>query len=338
MSKRSIRLVAGIAGAAMALGTMAPAMADRLGGDDNSNGGGNHGLPVDLRCLGNLDLNPVDVSADLLFERPYLLNVGIGNDGHGGSTNVGLPHTILPPYVLDNDNLGDAVGCLLGGVRECIGDLDLNPVDVSADLLGERPSLLNIGLGNFDGHGGSTNIGLPHSILPPYIIDNHNIGDFLSTLAGCLGTLVRVGNPTECLGGLDLNPIDVSEDILGDERPYLVNVGIGNDLHGDGSTNVGLPDSILPPYVLDNDNLGDLVGCLLGHNGGDDELLSAVSGMTGLGGSPLAVLGGGASATSVVSLAGGLVGTTLNGSLTSILSAGGASVTSSLFASVAAVL
>jgi hypothetical protein len=373
VSKRSIRLVAGIAGAAMALGSMAPAVAVRLGGDDVD--GSIHQV-VDLDCLEGLapDLFPLNANVSPLeiFDNfPGLLDVGLGATSNNplDGQHLGLLGTPLygalgtAAYLLDG--VIDAGQCVTTDVVECVGGAlaDVFPINVNVNpghpvqtgsILspdGAVGGLLDVGINdtnNVDmlgtdgphlgvfGEGPLGIYGIPNTLVYAGLV--------IDDLADCLG--LPVANVLGLLACADV------DGLLGRVFPVNVNVNPGDPVrlfdNNGGLLDVALNDidnvdsadsghlgifGIGPLGIYGIEDtldhlLGDTVGCVL--DGGEDaELLGAVTGMSGLGGSPLSLVS--PVTNTVFSLTSGLGLGILGGG-------GGLGLDASILASVVAVL
>lgn len=285
MSKRSLRTMAVVAGAALALGTMAPAMADRNNGDDVSSQAVIGCLDSDI-LPGLFPINANVSPANIFSNFPGLLDLGLNstsNDPDDGGEHIGLLGS--PLY----GALGTA-GYLLGGVINTGTCVTTQVVTCVAQALGRVfPLNINVnpghpvqtlhpdgvpGLPLFDGlEGGLLDIGIHDTDnvdnnfdLPldedddgPHlgVFDGGFPGGILGTY-GVPNTLAYVGAVAfEVAGCLGLpNPLSVVGCIgdLGDIFPLNANVNPGDPvrLFDDlgGLLDIGLGDT-------DNEDDGD---------------------------------------------------------------------------------
>jgi hypothetical protein len=271
VSKRSIRMVAAVAGAALALGSMAPAMAIRLGVVDTDD-------IVDVECLADIDgldlfpanvnVNPGDPFRGVLSPVGGLLDVGVNDNDNvdsADSAHLGIFGTGL----LGTYGIEDTLDYVLGGVidaGQCVTGQVLTCVATAAALL--TPINVNVDPGHpvqtgsiFPGGlvGGLLDVGINDDDNVDTLFDGPHLGVFgdgplgiygLDSTLGYVG--LTAGIVADCLG-LDLADVlgllacaDV-EGLLGRVFPVNANVNPGDpfrlfDNEG-GLVDVGLNDN-----------------------------------------------------------------------------------------------
>ena len=283
MSKRSIRLVAGIAGAAMALGSMAPALAARLGPIDTDD-------IVDVECLADIDgldlfpanvnVNPGDPFRGPLSPIGGLLDVALNdtdNVDSADSAHLGIFGTgLLGTYGIEDTldyvlgGVIDAGQCVTGQVLTCVALAvgSLTPINVNVDPGHPVQEVVDTN-GNAPGglglQGGLLDIGIrdTDNIDRPVLIDGPHLGVFGDGPLGIYGvddTLGYVGLvagiTANCLGIDVLDVLGVLtcadvEGLLGRVFPVNANVNPGDPFRGPLSLDGGLVDVGLN----DNDNV-----------------------------------------------------------------------------------
>jgi hypothetical protein len=334
VSKRSIRSLAVIAGAALALGSMAPAMASRIDSNDNPS-------TQDIPAACVPQIFPVD--AHLVDDNLLVLTV---NDDGDPTTDSPTLTVLNPPAAMIGDavnvatyvtfELAKPVGCLAGVVLACLPNVqNLFPVDVH--IAPGDPSLIVVTLSDDTPPAGlAPQLRALNSAPPSLISADPTFVPFLLASLGVPATcpLPIRSLPVECLfAGTDIFPLDVH---LVDEA--LAEVTLSDDDVSPDPT-LSLLDSN-PPSLINglDDVLFHLlgtgpVGCIADQIGGSSLApLSVLSPVTDIAGSVLDPV------TNVVGLTSGLAGAGLigNGSLTAILSPAG--ITAVLKAQLAVIL
>ncbi|MEW6471894.1 MAG: hypothetical protein AB1679_06465 [Actinomycetota bacterium] len=161
MSKRSYRRLAVVAGAALALGSMAPAMAQRSNGGD-ADADADASVEVTLPDLSDLGLSLGDLSGLVSVGNIAALNNLAINDVTAIVNVLGLNVGDISADVLDTVNVGDITANALGAatvnvsnvlnagtanvanVTATVGDVTATVGDVSANVLNVA-SVANVG-------------------------------------------------------------------------------------------------------------------------------------------------------------------------------------------------
>ena len=291
MSKRSIRLVAGIAGAAMALGSMAPAMAARIGGDDVDV---TTQQVVNLECLEGLapDLFPLNANvspADIFDNFPGLIDLGLSatsNDPDDGQ-HLGLLGTPLygalgtAGYLLDG--VIDAGQCVTEQVVECLGGALAAIFPINVNVNPEHPVQTGSIFSPGGAIGGLLDVGLNDTDnVDNFGTDGPHLGVFGNGPLGIYG----IPNTLLYVGGIVGNVVDCIVD--GDEEELLGAVtGMTGGLGGLGGLGAlgGSPLGLLSPvtstvFGLTSSVTSTLGLGILGGGGGlglDASLLASVA-------------------------------------------------------------
>ena len=284
MSKRSIRMVAAVAGAALALGSMAPAMAIRLGVVDTDD-------IVDVECLADIDgldlfpanvnVNPGDPFRGLLSPVGGLLDVGVNDNDNvdsADSAHLGIFGTgLLGTYGIEDTldyvlgGVIDAGQCVTGQVLTCVaaGVALLTPINVNVDP-GHPVQTGSIFPGGLAG--GLLDVGINDDDNVDTLLDGPHLGVFGDGPLGIYGldrTLGYVGLTAgivaDCLG---IDVLDVLgllacadvEGLLDRVFPVNANVNPGDPFRGLFSPVGGLVDVGLN----DNDNVDSAASGHLG--------------------------------------------------------------------------